>query len=111
MIEDTIGWILKGAEGSVLVELKERIDRDFDDIDSLIALFKVKSGPGRLKTDYLAFQEVGGVISLHAGCLIRAEQILAAVTMACLGNYQDCPLIKQDEDQSGENCLVLRLMP
>lgn len=108
-IEDVVGWILRGGdENLVLGDLIPRIGRDFEDINDLIAHFKVSSGAGRLKHDYLAYQEIGAVIRSHDGCLNNAEQLLAAITLACLGRHADHDLIERDDTQSVENCLVLR---
>ena len=61
-MEDAMGWILEGDEEAALAELQGRIDREFESIDDLVGLFKVRTGPGRLKTDYLAYEEVASVI-------------------------------------------------
>lgn len=60
-IEDAIGWILSGEEGAAFVQLKDRIEREFASLDDLVGLFKDRTGPGRLKTDYLAYEEVASV--------------------------------------------------
>lgn len=110
-IEDAIGWILNGAEGDALNELRGRIDPEFISIDALMALFKVKTGAGRLKTDYLAYEEVVSVIGSHTGCRERAAALLEAFTKTCLGQHDDCVLIERDEGRSNEQCVVLRLSP
>ena len=83
-MEDALSWILKGDEGAALAELQGRIDREFETIDDLVSLFKVKTGPGRLKTDYLAYEEVASVIGSLPGCRTRAAVLLEAVTLATL---------------------------
>jgi len=110
-IEDAIGWILRGAEGDALGELQGRIDRVFEGIDALMALFKVKTGAGRLKTDYLAYEEVASVIGRHLGCRRRASALLNAFTRACLGQYDGSELIERDNAKSNAQCVVLRLSP
>ena len=65
-IEDAIGWILKGDERESLKDLQSRINREFTSIEEFIKLFKVKEGSGRLKADYLAFEDVASVIGIHA---------------------------------------------
>lgn len=110
-IEDVIGWILKGTERDLLDDLQSRIDRKFASIDELVALFKIKTGASRLKTNYLAFEEVASIIGIHAGCRNRAETLLQAVTRACIGSYDQCPLIERDSDRSNEKCVVLRVSP
>ena len=45
-----------------LAELQTRLEREFEDIDALVALLKVKKGPGRLKTNYLAYEDTAAVI-------------------------------------------------
>ena len=108
-IEDAIGWILRGDEHSALKDLSGRIDQDFTSIDKLVDLFKVKKGPGRLKTDYLAYEEVVSVIGSQTGCRKRAAVLLETLTKACLGLYEDCIQIKRDDDRSTDQCVVLRL--
>ena len=91
-MEDAIGWILKGDEYAALAELQGRIDREFESIDDLVGLFKVNTGPGRLKTDYLAYEEVASVIGSLPGCRTRAAVLLEAVTLATLGRAEGCEL-------------------
>ena len=110
-MEDAVGWILKAAEADAVVELEKRIDRDFDEVDDLIALFKVKTGPGRLKTDYLAYEEVASVIGSLSGCRERAAELLKAVSLACLGQIDASNLIESDERHSRDESLILRLGP
>ena len=83
-MEDAIGWILKGDEGAAFAELQGGIDREFGSIDNLVGLFKVNAGRGRLKTDYLAYEEVASVIGRVPGCRTRAAALLNAVTLATL---------------------------
>ena len=110
-IEDAIGWVLKGHDAGVLGDLRSRIDREFASIDELVTLFKVKTGPGRLKTDYLAFEAVAAVIGSQAACRERALALLEAVTRACLGQQDGCALLERDAANSDEQCVVLRLSP
>jgi len=110
-IEDALGWLLKGDESAVTSELQSRLDREFANIDELVALFKVKTGAGRIKTDYLAYEEMVSVIGSRDGCRSRAETLLAAITRACLGSYEGCALLESDQARSNERCLVLRVSP
>ena len=110
-IEDAIGWILKGEEGAALAELQGRIDREFESIDDLVGLFKVKTGPGRMKTDYLAYEEVASVIGSLAGCRTRAAVLLEAVTLATLGRAEGCDSIRRDDGHSTADSAVFRLEP
>lgn len=110
-IEDVIGWILKSDEINALKKLQNRIDQDFDSINDFIALFKIKSGSGRLKTDYLAYQEVANVIGSIHSCLERVEVLLEAITLATIGDYEESDFITVDEERSTENCLILRFYP
>lgn len=110
-IEDAIGWILNGAKGVALGELQGQIDREFTSIDALMALFKVKTGAGRLKTDYLAYEEVASAIGSHSGCRQRASALLRAFTQACLGQGHGNELIERDDARSNAQCVVLRLSP
>lgn len=110
-IEDAIGWILKGDEVEVLGDLKSRIEREFTTVDELVALFKVKTGSGRLKNDYLAFEAVTAVIGDHAGCRARAVALLEAITRACLAQQEGCALLERDGAKSDGEFVVLRLLP
>jgi hypothetical protein len=110
-IEDTIGWVLKASAGDALADLQDRIGQEFDDIDALVALFKQNKGPKRLKGDYLAYEEVASVIRNQAGCRKRAAMLLKAVTSACIGRYDESPLLHRDNGKSSEQCVVLRLSP
>ena len=110
-MEDVIGWILEGEESDALTELRNRINCDFESIDELVDLFKVKTGVGRLKTDYLAYEEVAAVIGRLPGCRARAAALLEAVTLATLRREEGCDLVHRDEDHSVPNSTVLRLQP
>ena len=48
-MEDAIGWILKGDEVVALAQLQGRIDREFESIDDLVDLFRVKDRPRPLE--------------------------------------------------------------
>ena len=110
-MEDAIGWILKGDEDAALGELQGRIDREFESIDELVGLFKVKTGSGRLKTDYLAYEEVASAIGSLTGCRTRAEVLLEAVTLATLGRVEGCDSIRSDDEHSTVESAVFRLEP
>ena len=109
--EDAIGWMLKGDEDAALVELPGRLDREFQSIDDLVDLFKVKTGPGRLKTDYLAYEGVASVIGRLPGCRTRAAVLLEAVTLATLGRPEGCAVLQRDDDYSTAGSAVFRLKP
>ena len=110
-MEDVIGWILKGDEDAALVELRGRIDREFESIDDLVGLFKINSGSGRLKSDYLAYEEVAWTIGLLPDCRSRAAVLLKAVTLATLGRAESCDSIRKDDEHSIVDSTVLRLEP
>ena len=111
VIEDAVAWILRGAESEALSELQDRIERKFASIDEFLALFKIQTGPGRLKSDYLAYEEVAGVVGRHTGCRERAAELLAAFTKACLGQHDGSDLMERDDGRSTAHCVVLRLLP
>ena len=94
-MEHAIGWILKGDEGAALAELQGRIDCEFESIDNLVDLFKINTGRGRLKTDYLAYEEVAAVIGSLPGCRTRTAVLLEAVTRATLGRAESCDLVRR----------------
>ena len=110
-LEDVIGWILEGDKDAALPELQRRIDREFDSIHELVGLFKVKTGPGRLKTDYLAYEEAASVIGSLPGCRTRAATLLGAVTLATLGRAQECNFVRKDDEQAVVGSVVFRLGP
>ena len=110
-MEDAIGWILEGDEDAALAELQGRIDREFGTIAALVDLFKVNTGPGRLKTDYLAFEELASVIGSLPGCRARAAVLLEAVTLATLGRPEGCDSIRRDDEHSTADSAVFRLEP
>ena len=110
-MEDAIGWILRGDEGAALAELQGRIDCEFESIDDLVGLFKVKTGPGRLKTDYLAYEEVAWAIGRLHGCRTRASALLEAVTLATLGRQEGCDFLQRDDEHSTVDSAVFRLEP
>ena len=109
--EDGIGWILNADEDRAFQALSTRIEHAFETIDDLVRLFKVKTGPGRLKVNYLAYEEVASVIRTLATCRQRAATLLEAVTRACLGQHGDCELLVLDEERSSERCTVLTITP
>ena len=110
-MEDAIGWILEGEEDAALAELQGRIDREFESIAELVGLFKVKTGSGRLKTDYLAYEEVASVVGSLPGCGTRAAVLLKAVTLATLGRAEGCDSIWRDDEHSTVESAVFRLEP
>ena len=110
-MEDAIGWILKGDEGAALAELQDRIDREFESVDDLVGLFKVNTGRGRLKTDYLAYEEVASVIGSLPDCRTRTAALLEAVTFATLGRAEGCDSLRRDDEHSTVASAVFRLEP
>lgn len=110
-MEDVVGWILKGAEAEAVAALKERIDREFNVVDDLITLFRIKNGAGRLKADYLAYDEVASVIGSLPGCRERAAALLKAVTVACLGQADASEMVERDAARSSKDSVVFRLVP
>jgi hypothetical protein len=109
--EDGIGWILKADEKAAVTALSPRIDHDFQTIDGLVGLFKVKTGPGRLKVNYLAYEAVASVVGTLAACRQRAATLMESVTRACLEQHGGCELLVLDEERSSEHCVVLRITP
>lgn len=110
-MEDVVGWILKGDENAAVDGLKERLSVKFSDIDGLIELLKDKKGPARLKTDYLAHQEIAAVVASSQGCSERAVRLLDAITHACIGHHDECKHIELDSNRSSEFHNVLRFVP
>ncbi len=110
-MENAIGWILKGDEGAAIAELQVRIDREFESIDDLVGLFKINVGRGRLKSDYLAYEEVASVIGSLRGCRTRAAVLLKAVTLATIGRADGCDSIRRDDGHSTVDSVVFRLEP
>lgn len=111
-IESVICWILEAGDDTMVGALKSRIENhEFDSLDDLKALFDVNEGAGRLKTDYLAHEEIASIIREQEGCLARAEVILRTVTLACLGRYTDSENLELDKERSTEASVVLRFHP
>ena len=110
-MEDAIGWILKGEVDAALAALRGRLDREFESIDDLVGLFKVKTGRGRLKTDYLAYEEVATVVGRLPGCRTRAAVLLEAVTLATLGRQEESNSLRWDDEHSTVDSAVFRLEP
>lgn len=110
-MEDAIGWMLQGNEDAALAELQPRIDREFESVDDLVCLFKVQTGGSRLKTDYLAYEEVAWTIGRLPECQSRAAVLLKAITLATLGRAEGCDMIQKDDEQSTEDTTVLRIEP
>lgn len=109
-IEDVLGWILKAAESQAVAHLQSRMGREFADIDGVVKLFKLKEGLGRLKTDYLAYEDVASAIRDIPACGARADHVLAALTKSCLLRLEGCTHIERD-GRSTETCSVLRFRP
>ena len=76
-----------------------------------MGLFRVKAGPSRLKTDYLAYEEVASVIGSLPGCQTRAADLLKVVTLATLGRAEDCDSVRKDDDHSAVDSAVFCLEP
>ena len=110
-MEDAIGWILKGEEDAALAALRGRLDREFESINDLVGLFKVKTGRGRLKTDYLAYEEVATVVGHLPSCRTRAAVLLEAVTLATLGRQEESDSLRWDDEHSTVDSAVFRLEP
>lgn len=111
-IERAICWILEAGDETLINTLKSRIENyNFDDLDDLKALFDVKEGSGRLKTDYLAHEEIASVIREQVACLARTEILLSAITVACLGRHAESKNLDVDKERSIKNCMVLRFRP
>ena len=108
-IEDAIGWILNVDEDNVIEELRECTNREFTCIEDLVSLMKVNTGPSRLKGDYIAYEAIASVICKYAACRERAHEILKAITLACLGQFNNSELLHQDDVKSTVNCIVLRI--
>ena len=110
-VEDAIGWILQGDEDAALAELQPQIDREFESVDDLVHLFKIRTGASRLKTDYLAYEEVAWAIDRIPKCQSRAAALLKAVTLATLERAEGCDMIQKDDEKSTEDMTVLRIEP
>lgn len=110
-IEDAVMWILRADEPAVVPCLNDRLQWSATSIDDVLAKFKTKDGPGRAKTDYLAYEEIAGVIRDSAACRERARALLNAITRAALGTHEGCAGLVKDEEKSTSSTTVLRLEP
>jgi hypothetical protein len=110
-IEDAIMWILRADEAAVIQGINERLAWQVTSVDDVLTKFKTKDGPGRAKTDYLAYEEIAGVIRDSAPCRERARQLLNAMTRAMLGNPKGCAGLVIDAARSTTTTTVIRLEP
>jgi energy-coupling factor transporter ATP-binding protein EcfA2 len=110
-IEDAVMWILSADETAVLPSINERLNWSTTSIADVLAMFKTKDGPGRAKTDYLAYEEIASVIRDNENCRERARLILDAITHATLGTHEGCAGLVKDEERSTTNTTVLRIEP
>ena len=110
-IEDAVMWILRADEAAVIPPLNERLNWSATSVADVLARFKTKDGSGRAKTDYLAYEEIAGVIRDTAACRERARVLLDAITRATLGTYEGCAGLVKDEKNSTTSTTVLRLEP
>lgn len=110
-IEDAVMWILRADEAAVIQPLNERLGWEVASVDDVLAKFKTKDGPGRAKTDYLAYEEIASVIRVSAPCRERARVLLDAMTRAILGKPDDCVALVVDKEKSTATTTVIRLEP
>lgn len=110
-IEDAVMWILRADEAAVLQPLNDRLNWNVTSIDDVLAKFKTKDGPGRAKTDYLAYEEIASVIRDSAACRARGRLLLNAITRATVGAHEGCAGLVKDEAKSTATTIVLRLEP
>ncbi|MDX2054223.1 MAG: DUF2813 domain-containing protein [Polyangiaceae bacterium] len=110
-IEDAVMWILSADEAAVLPPLNERLNWSASSVADVLAKFKTKDGPGRAKTDYLAYEEIAGVIRDSEACRERARLVLNAITRAALGSHAGCTGLVKDEEKSTAATTVLRIEP
>jgi hypothetical protein len=101
--------ILRADEASVIQPLNERLSWQVASVDDVLAKFKTKDGPGRAKTDYLAYEEIASVIRESALCRERARLLLNAITRAILGAHEGCLGLVVDVLNSTETTTVIRL--
>jgi 5S rRNA maturation endonuclease (ribonuclease M5) len=110
-IETIICWILEAGNDSMIEMLKSRIENhNFNEIEDLKSLFEVNEGAGRLKTDYLAYEEIASVIREQEACLARVDLLLQTITLACLGRYEESDNLELDEVTSSEVCKVVKFI-
>lgn len=108
-IEDAVVWILSADEAAVLPPLNEHLNWAVSSVADVLAKFKTKDGPGRPKTDYLAYEEIASVVRGSAACRARARIVLNAVTQAVLGSCEGCTALVKDEEKSTAVTTVLRI--
>ncbi len=109
-IEDAVVWILHADESAVVPELKARLGWPFSSLGELLALFKVKDGGRRAKSDSLAHEEIANVIRGSAPCRDRARLLLNALTRAVLGTFDGCSQLSRDPTSTAKT-VVLRISP
>jgi hypothetical protein len=110
-IEDVVAWIVAADEATAMPVLKTRLtNHSFSTLAELLALLKQKSGQGRLKTDYLAYEEIARVIQEVGACRARAVELLDALTRAARGDSSG-PHLETDAARSTAACAVVRFRP
>ena len=80
----------------------------------MVSAFKVNTGPGRLKTDYLAYEEVASVIGSWAPLrLPDSRRSFARGHHACHARKSGRlrPYPKRDDEHSTVDSAVFRLEP
>lgn len=110
-IEDAIAWILRADEPEVIQPLNDTLGWQLGSVEDLLGRFKVKDGPRRAKGDYLAYQEIAGVIRDAPLCRERARRLLNALTMATLGKGGECDALVVDSQRSTKGTTVIRIEP
>jgi hypothetical protein len=109
-MEDAVVWILRADEQAVLPQLCERLGLSLSSADDVLAIFKVKEGQGRAKTDYVLYEEIAGVIRESVACRARAAELLQDITAAVLGNVAGRTRLAVDA-LSNERTTVIRVTP
>ncbi len=102
-IEDVVVWVLKADPGS-LSRINTAINQEFTTMNEFQELLKTER-PG-LKGDYLAYENIAGVMSDSPLCLDRARQVLDALREGVLNLADTHPNFTVDQ-RSTEDCSVL----
>jgi hypothetical protein len=110
-VEDAVMWILRADEAAVIPPLNNRLGWQVTSVDDVLAKFKTKIGPGRAKTDYLAYEEIASVIRDTPPCLDRARTLINVMTRAILGKHEGCAALVVDTEKSTGTTTVIRLEP
>jgi len=111
-MEDVVHWVL-GDDGDVLMNVNQRLGRDFADPSNFLAALREKVGAnGGLKEHYFAHEEIAGCLKHSQPCVQRAATVLEAITRVLLEAPDDFPHLSRETERTGTvGMAVFRFKP